>query len=297
MSPFVAAVALPFALSTTLYAAAIRSPALQKGGVWPGVCAASGFLAGYIALEGWPPLVPVAAKQKFFAIAIGSLAIPAFTSALRSARFSSASTGEAGAPGVRFGTAAATFWAVVAVGWIGIRRLGELETLLGCALLIGGAGVAMISLARLDRRGASSAAAPIIALGAGFAAVALHGASASLSLLAAAAAASAGAIGLVAAAAELLGGGRTRLGPVATSVFVIVLMAIAATLVWFTPKTNLWALGVAALAPVTGALATQLPIQIAGRVRALIDPLVVLLFASVPVGIAVLLASRSAPLE
>ncbi len=286
MSPFVAAVALPFTVTLVLAAAGAGLPALRWRQAWAGLCALAGFLVGYVALEGWPPLVAVASKQKFFAIAVGGFAAPALVGTIARRRTT---------------LAAALLWAACAAAWIGVRRLGELATILAVVLLVAGAALAMVSLEQLDRRRASSAAAPLIALGGGFAAIALQGASASLSLLAAAVAASAGAMALVAAVAELLRGEPLRLGASAASVFTVALTAIGAALLWFTPKVDLWALGVAALAPGSGLLTRLLPPAVtgsrAGGLRALIDPAVVLLFAGVPVAIAILLASRSAPLE
>lgn len=288
MSPFVAAIALPFgltlALTLVLYTAGSRVPALRRAG-WPAVCAVLGFLVGYVALEGWPPLIPVASKQKFFAIAIGSSAVAGFVSFLPK-------------PGSQFfRLGALVFWALVAACWVGIRRLGDPMGVAVALLLVAAAGVAMASCRLLDRRGAPSAAAPVIATGAGFAAVALHGASASLSLLAAAIAASAGAIALVAAVGELVGGARVRLGEGASAVYMITLMAIAGALVWFTPKADPRAIALLALAPVAGVIATRLLPTVGGRWRALLDPLGVLLFAGIPVGVAVLVASRSALME
>ena len=80
MSPFVAAVVLPFGVALVLFAGGRFAPPLRQSASWAALCAAAGFLAGYVALEGWPPLVPIASKQKIFAIALLSAAIASVAS-------------------------------------------------------------------------------------------------------------------------------------------------------------------------------------------------------------------------
>ncbi len=282
LSPFTAPIALPFGLTLVLFAVGRGVPALRGSIAWTAACAALGFAAGYVSLEGIPPLVPVASKQKFLAIALGAVVLPAAAGAL---------------PGARARTAAAGLWALAAAAWIGVRRLGDPATLAVCVLLAGAVLAALACTSRLERRGGAVALAPFIALGAGLSLVALHGASASLSLLSASVAAGAGALALGAALVELAGGPRLAAGLPARSVFAVVSMAVGAALIWFTPKAHLGALAVAALAPAPALLALRLGDVAAPRWRVLVAPGLALGLAALPVALAALLASRAASLE
>lgn len=285
LSPFVAPIALPLALTLVLYALGRRVPALRERAGWAGVCVAAGFAAGYVSLEGLPPWLPVASKQKFVAIALGALLWPLVAGRVA---------------GPRGPVVAAGLWALAAAAWIGIRRLGDPAALAVCALLAGALVATLVCTSRLERRGAAVAVAPFIALGAGLSLVALHGASASLSLLSASVAAGAGAIALVAALSELLGGPRLPVGVPARSVFAAVSMAVAAVLIWFTPKAHLGALALIALAPVPALLALRFregPPGTPPRWDAVLAPVLAVGLAALPVGLGALLASRAAGLD
>lgn len=281
MSPFIAAVALPLVLALVLSALALRgsAPASRRSHLWLAISVGMAFLAGYGSLEGAPPLVPVASKQKLFHLALAGMGLG--IAALWAPR-----------PRIRVGVAFAL--ALGGTAWIGIRKLEDPAALALCALLATGAALSVWVATHLDRRGAPSALTPFVAAGVGVAAVALQGASASLSLLGAAVAASAGGAALVAGVSELFGGARRTGGSAAATVLALTLTGIVAALVWFTPKVHHGALACVALAPLAAALATRIPLRVGERARRVVEPLLSLGLALVPVAVAVLWASRSA---
>lgn len=282
MSPLVAAAAIPFGVALALLLLVRLVPSLRALPELSGLSVGLALVAAYIALEGVPPLVPVASKQKLPLI-----------------------VGAAAAVALLFRKGPERMWPVVvglvvalALSWIGIRRLPDpaaLGFVLAAALW---AGASTWLYSRLDQKhGALGVSPTLLLIALGLAAVALLGASASLAFLAGGLAAGLGAFSLVALVAHLVGKSATlpvasRLGTTGLFASLGAMTALTAILVWFTPRSDQAAIGVLAALPLFAWLGSRIKLG-ETRLSSLTRPLWAFLLSVVPVGIALALATRA----
>ncbi len=244
--------------------------------IWLVAAIIVGFVAGFIAIEAVPPVVPVTAKQKLFYAAIGLLIIGGILD-------QRANRG-------RGLWLAQWLIPVVLLGWLTVRLWGrpDLRFVLETVVLF---GATVFVLGRLRRDSPSGALGPGVQLlfaAIGVSVVSVIGASASLGMLGSSLAAATGGALVFVYGLYVTKDRVTEFGSIGWLAGGGVLMTIVAIAVLFTENINRWALAV--LLAVFLVDLIRVPITVEARWGRALQPVVLGALALVPVVMAAALA-------
>ena len=230
-----------------------------------GIAMGVALLIGLVLLEGFPPIPPLASKQKIV-MGLGALVLIFLLADLFSLERGPEHAG---------GLAAS----LLLIGWLGWKRLVRFDSIEAWGVLVATAlcasGIGWF-LSRRDAHAGSVTAAPLILASAlALAAVAGIGGSASLALFASALAGSVGGLALTGFIVAQTRAHVPSLGTTGIWISSAFLGALAASLLYFVPDTSRLALAGIVGVPLSGVLADRIPLP--ERRRALLRP--ILLFA------------------